>query len=229
MGRASTALRATDARIKLTVAFVALVLAIAAQKPATPLCLSLFALISIIGDGDARRRLGHTLTGLVLTAGIPALLIGWMRGPDAALLLGARVLGATSIAGWLMATTPLDRLQAALVWLHVPHTLVELVGLAWRYAGVFRDNVSTAIDAQKLRLGWSTRRRALRSAGTLAGSLLGRAVDQTAALGDALVLRGYRGRIDFGRPRPLGRGDAHVLGACLAALSVSLMLGSLPW
>lgn len=225
--RVSGSLRACDARVKLIAALAALMLAIAARNPATPLLLAACAISSVLGDAAARQRIAHALGAVVMTAGIPVALIIWWRGPSAALLIGARVLAASTIAGWLAAFTPLDRLQSALVWMRVPAALVELLGFAWRYATVLRDTLSTARDAQALRLGWSTRGRALRSSGTLAGVVFGRAIDQTATLADALALRGYQGQLAFARPAPLGAAEALIACGCGLALGLSAAAGVL--
>jgi energy-coupling factor transporter transmembrane protein EcfT len=225
--RVSAALRTCDARVKLTAALAALVLAIASRQPTTPLLLAACALACVLTDGEARHRLAHALGALAITAGIPVALLAYWRGPEAALLAGARVLAASTVAGWLVAFTPLDRLQSALVFLRVPAALVELLGLAWRYAAVLKDTLVTARDAQALRLGWATRSRALRSSGTLAGVVFGRAIDQTSTLADAMALRGHQGRARFAQPSPLGSGEALIACGCLLALGLSAAAGVL--
>jgi len=226
--RLAAALRACDARVKLGAALAALVLALVARHPATPLLLAACAIACVAGDPAARRRLAHALWAVAITAGVPVALLAWWRDPSVALLVGARVLAASTVAGWLAALTPLSSLQSALAWLRVPPALVELLGLAWRQATVLRDTLATARDAQMLRLGWSTRGRALRSSGTLAGVVLGRALDRTGTLADALALRGYGGQLAFARPSPLGACEAMVAAGCLVALGLSAAAGALP-
>jgi energy-coupling factor transporter transmembrane protein EcfT len=173
-----------DPRVRLAIVFVALLSALAATSPWVPAALFCVA---------ARpRRLRPLLVPLLFTAGVPVALLVWLRGPDAAALVGARILAATAVATWLTATTPLSQIGQALRWYRVPEALVDLLVLAHRHAVCMREAFETGVEAQRLRLGWSTRTRALRSAGVLAGLTIGRAVDRAQLVADAIAIRGGR-------------------------------------
>jgi energy-coupling factor transporter transmembrane protein EcfT len=215
-------------RIKLVVTLGALVLALGAHHPATPLGIAACALASLLCTARAeggRRTLGALAT-LAFTAGVPVALLAWLRGVEAATLVGARVLAAVSAGLWLTSGARASELQRALLWLRVPRPLVELLGLAHRHVAVFREVFDTALEAQRMRLGWVGRARSLRSAGILAGVVFGRAIDQAGLLGEALALRGYRGELPLERPGRFQRADAWLaLGAAVALLGCALLPG----
>jgi energy-coupling factor transporter transmembrane protein EcfT len=173
-----------DARVRLAIVFVALVTVLASHTPLVP------AILFVLAARPGRLR--PLLLPLLLTAGLPVALLVWLRGNDAAMLVGARILAATALATWLTSTTPLPALGRALRWYRVPEALVDLLVLAHRHVVCMREAFDTGVHAQRLRLGWSTRTRALRSAGVLAGLTLGRAVDRAETVADAIATRGGR-------------------------------------
>src|SRR5262249_21429098 len=108
----------------------------------------------------------------------------------AALVLGARVAGATSASAWLYATTRPGEVIAALRGLGLPRALGELLALAARYVSVLGETLTTAREAQRVRLGWQRLPARARAVGGLGGVVVGRAVDQSVALGEAMRVRG---------------------------------------
>jgi cobalt/nickel transport system permease protein len=149
----------------------------------------LLALGAIVVEGVAGRA-WRSFRAPALTVAIAVGLQTWLNGRQAALVLGARVVGATAASAWLVATTRPDELLRALRGLGVPGTLVELAALAARYVSVLGETLRTAREAQRVRLGWQGLPRRLRSFGTLGGVVLARAVDQSVAIGEAMRVRG---------------------------------------
>ena len=146
----------------------------------------------LVGFGVAL-VLWRSLRAPALTAAIAIALQAWLNGWHAAIALGGRVAGATAASSWLVATTRPDEILRVLGELGVPRALVELVALAARYVSVLGETLRTAHEAQRVRLGWQRLGARLRSFGALGGVVLGRAVDQSVALGEAMRARGGRG------------------------------------
>ena len=138
-----------------------------------------------------------TLAGFKLTA--------YTEGAHSGLLLGARVLGCVSVMLLLSAVTPAHRIFHALRWFGFPKGWVEIAMLMYRYAFALVSEANDVLEAQALRLGYSTSRRALSSVGVLAGTVLIRSIDQSLRTYEAMTLRGYRGSIPFGPLPKLNR------------------------
>ena len=144
-------------------------------------------------------------------------------GLQAAALLGARILGAVSIAAWLTSTTPWLELERALAWLHLPPALLEILSLARRYISVLRESMDSARAAQTLRLGYRGWRRSLQSSGVLAGLTLARALDQAVLTGQAMQLRGYRAEPERAPWAAQSRGNRRLAALSCAVLGASLL------
>lgn len=212
-------LYALDARVKLCMAFAALGTALAARHPATPCLIAGFVTASLLWSAHGRvSSLLRPLHGIAMVAGVPVLLVAWQQDAAAAFRIGSRIVGASSIGWWLLQSTALGELQSALVWFRAPRLLVELLGLAHRYATVFLDRLFTARDAQMLRLGYAGVRRGLRSIGSLAGLVFAHAIDQTTILAEAMALRGHRDDLQFTPLPPPSWRDVCLVAAGGAAL-----------
>lgn len=145
------------------------------------------------------------------------------------LALTARVIGASAVLVLLGSTLPVHRLSAAARWLQVPVLFIELLLLMYRFVFVLLDRAQAGLDAQRLRLGWRDRRRALASAGQLSGLVLLRAVDQAARTADAMRLRGGAGRLPMPPVTRLAvRDGLLILGVLLAVCAAWLVCESLP-
>lgn len=207
-----------SARARLAVAGVCLVEVLSSPHPSSGLCIASVALMALWYEGVSCRRLRHVLAAPWLIGG-GAILLRWLLGQPT-LLIGCRMAGATCVFAWLVCTAKFPRVQAALVALGTPRELVEMMSLALRYARVLDATLRTARDAQRLRMGYATTRRALRAHGVLVGLLVGRAVDQSAMLASALRLRGYNGCIYLPSDSALTAADLGLVA--LAAIVVGL-------
>jgi energy-coupling factor transporter transmembrane protein EcfT len=130
--------------------------------------------------------------------------------------LAARVVGASAVLVLLGSTVPVHRLAVAARWLRAPLLLVELLLLMYRFVFVLLDRAEAGLDAQRLRLGWRDRRRALASAGQLSGLMLVRALDQAGRTAEAMRLRGGAGRLPLPPVTPLPTSDGLSIIACVA-------------
>lgn len=177
-----------SARVRLVVALTAIVVAVGAPA-AGGAVVGLLALGAIVTEG-ASARAWRAFRAPALTVAITVALQAWLNGRHAALVLGARVVGATSASAWLVATTRPFEIITSLRWLRVPTALVELMALAARYVSVLAESVRTAREAQRVRLGWQRLPARVRSFGALGGIAMARAIDQSDAISEAMRVRG---------------------------------------
>ncbi len=144
-------------------------------------------------------------------------------------LLFSRVLATTLAAAWLTATTSTPDLAAALLWARCPPAVVDLLLLSARYRHVLGEELATVRCAQAMRLGYSGALRSLRSAGVLAGALTCRAVDQSTATAEAMLLRGDSGSAGLRIPRSSARANLLLAGRGALALGGAALLWRAPW
>jgi len=123
---------------------------------------------------------------------------GWQEG----LLIAARIIGAVSVVNALACVTPFTELMAALSWLRLPQTFIDIVLFAWRYLFLIHDDARVIYAAQKNRLGYCDYRTGLRSFGTLAGTLVIKAFDSSRTITTAMEQRGYDGNMPMLKHKP---------------------------
>jgi cobalt/nickel transport system permease protein len=232
------ALTRIDPRVKLLIAFAALVAVVTAQRVALPL---LFFTLSL-GTVTALRipaklvavRLAAPLTIVALlvilqtfvTGSTPIhtfALGGWRltakaEGLRQGTLLGTRVLGAVSVVFLLSLVTPAHRIFQALRWFGISRNWLEIAILMYRYIFVLMDRVANIAAAQKLRLGYTARRRSLRSFTALAGATIVHSFEQAERTSEAMRLRGYRGAMPFGPLPAIAGKDRMILTLSLIVI-----------
>jgi len=241
-----SALRRVDARIKLTAMLAAVLVVILSARPFLPLSFFALSISFMLGFGMPGRLL---LLRMLVPAGVAVMLgllqslligstpafswnvAGWhismyTEGITHGILLGSRVLGATSIILLLSSSTPAHEIFHALRWMKVPADWVEIAMLMYRYTFILIDLASDMSSAQRLRLGYSRMDRALASAGNLAGTVIIRAADQALRTHEAMLLRGYDGKLAFGPMPPLGIiGVAKTFGCILMLTGLYYLAG----
>ena len=238
------ALTRLDVRTKLLSALCALLAVLFATRPAFPLAVLAF---SVAGMCALRLPLKLVLVRLLSPLGMVLVLFAMQavltgdtpiytlsvfghglsftrEGVERGCLLGARVLGAASIMLLLSAVTPAHRIFAALRWLGLPELWVEVASLMYRYIFVLIDEAADVATAQKVRLGYVGAPRALSSLGTLAGTVLVRALDQSMRTHEAMRARGYTGLMPYGPLPRLSRTDRRILVLFPAALGLAYLV-----
>lgn len=145
---------------------------------------------------------------------------GWQTG----VLTASRVMGGTSVMLLLSTATPAHRIFAALRALGISKSWVEIAMLMYRYIFVLIDMTADVAAAQRLRLGYSTVKRGVSSAGVVAGVVVLRAVDQALRTHEAMLARGYQGEIPLGPMSPLARQDRWVIAGTALVMTGSLIL-----
>jgi len=106
----------------------------------------------------------------------------------------------------LIATTPVDRLCAALRRLHVPSILVTLLLLTYRYVSVMLREVSIMTDAYALRAP-GQKGIHISAWGSFLGQLLLRSMDRAEELYQSMELRGFCGEFHYAENARYGAGD----------------------
>ncbi len=134
--------------------------------------------------------LGHTITAKV-------------EGLRLGILMGARVLGAVATLLLLTSVTPAYKIFHVLRWLKLPESCVEIALIVYRHIFVIIEQTAEVSAAQKSRLGYSTVRRSMNSAGILAGAVIMRSMDQAIRTQEAMTLRGYKGSMPFPPMKPM--------------------------
>lgn len=224
---AGSAAAAVDPRVRLLAALALLALVVSSPAAAFPGIVAAVCLPAAVCCGMRPRtlllRLLHPLficivILLLKAAGPTAHGAAGHAGP----LIAARIMGAVSVALLLGQVTNFTETMAALAWLRVPRTLVEVALFAWRSLFMLYDDAGVVYSAQKNRLGYCGTRRALRSFGAMAGMLVIKAFDSSHAMTVAMTQRGYDGRL------PLMHGTRPSL-AQLAGLALFVLTATIAW
>lgn len=197
--------RARCVRDKALLSLGLLVLALVLPTwPGTPL-VAVAALGVLLGPARVPARLLARCVAapaaFLLAGALPVLVtVGWVGGPSVRLAPGgaAAALGFVGhgVAGLLAAlvlaaTTPLVDLVAAGRRARVPDACLDVASLTYRFVFLLLASARTIREAQRARLGYVDRRRALRSSGALAAGVLVRSWERARRLEDGLAGRGY--------------------------------------
>ena len=118
------------------------------------------------------------------------------------LQIGSRILGAVSVVALLGFSTPFTEFMAGLSWLKVPKGIIEISLFAYRYIFVLLEDAMVIYNAQKNRLGYSSIKKGLNSFGTLTGSLIIKAFEQSLNITTAMIQRGYDGNMPMLKHKP---------------------------
>jgi cobalt/nickel transport system permease protein len=238
------ALTRIDPRVKLVIALVVLVAVLTAERIVLPLfvfgiCLATVVVLRIPARLIAARLAAPLSIVAVLvviqtfvTGTTPLFTIalgGWQftakaEGLRQGAFLGSRVLGAVSVVFLLSIVTPAHRIFQALRWFRSSRNWLEIAILMYRYIFVLMDRVSDLAAAQRLRLGYTARGRAMRSFTALAGATIIHSLEQSQRTHNAMRLRGYRGTMPFGPLPALGRRDKLILTLCLIGIASARLL-----
>lgn len=221
-----------DVRLRVFVAFAFILVAASSLNPVLPLCIAFACLVMLVAMRVPVRTLAARLLAPLTMVGMLLLIHGLMipgkpivhLGPLAATgegltrgaILAARVFAAVSVMLLLSMTSPLPQVLAALRWYKVPELFLEVLGLAYRFVFMLRDQAVDVASAQRTRLGRSTFRRTIRATSDLMGTVLLRAFEQAERTHEAMVLRGGTGSIPREHLPPLPHRDAWFMAATLA-------------
>jgi cobalt/nickel transport system permease protein len=141
--------------------------------------------LAFLGTGEHVWELG--IFDIGLTAG----------GINQAVLVFFRVLGGVAALGFLILTTPMNRIFAIFHDLHVPSIITDLAILMYRYIFLFLDVTSTMYNSQKTRLGYHNYMSWMNCLASLAGMVFIRTWEQGEISYKALASRGYNGQLNM--------------------------------
>lgn len=94
-------------------------------------------------------------------------------------------------------STPVSEFILVLQKLHLPRIFTELMNLIYRYIFILLEAASQMQTAAKARMGYRNFRVSLRSFSGIAGNLFLISLKRANTYYDALVARGYDGRLEF--------------------------------
>lgn len=221
-----------DIRLKMLFVAAAIIIVVSSRNlyvPAIVFFLSLACLIDIrIPFRVIFLRLAApvSMAGMIFLAQI--LFYGMSEGSSRGFLIMTKVLGAVFVIIFLSMTTPVNKLLNAARWFKVPRTWIEIAMLSYRYSFVLLEDAITIRNAQKVRLGYSSLGRGLRSFGELMGSTVIRTYDRSIAVYESMVLRGYNGTMqNVAWGKKFGIKDAGASLVFIIILASLLMLNTL--
>lgn len=233
-----------DVRVKLAVSLAAVLAVILSTRLALPLAACVACVSAAVALGaPLRATLWRMIVPLSLAAVVAVLrtflvegeplwslrlgawqLVASREGLQAGLLIASRVLGSVSVILLLCTFTPAYRIFSALQWARVPRNFVEIAMMMYRYIFTFFEQAQSVRWAQRIRLGYRGTARTLRSAGSLAGIVALRSIDQADKTHEAMTARGYRGTLQLPPLGRLSRRDALATLAAVAAVAALLLI-----
>jgi cobalt/nickel transport system permease protein len=87
------------------------------------------------------------------------------------------------------------------------------------------DDTAAVLSAQKVRLGYVSLRRSVASLGSLAGLVMLRSLDQVDRTHEAMLARGYQGRLPLPTLPALRGRDLALIAGALAAIGLTYLAG----
>jgi cobalt/nickel transport system permease protein len=202
-----------DARIKLVVALLMIVMVLSYRGIMFPLIVAGVSFTLCLAMRVPLKMLALRLAQPLFIAAVVLLLKTFFSGSDAmfsfdllgfglsarrdglmeGIMIASRILGGVSLVVVLGFATPFIEFVGALSWLRVPKAFIEIMMFAYRYIFMFIDDATTIYSAQKNRLGYAGVKKGLHSFGVLTGSLVLRGFEQSQKTADAMIQRGYTG------------------------------------
>ena len=146
------------------------------------------------------------------------------EGFGSGVLIACRILGSVGIAMTLCQGTPAAETLATLRWARAPRTWIEVAVLMYRYLHIFFEQAACVTSAQRVRLGYSNLRRSFQSLGSLAGMVLLRSLDQAEKSHEAMLARGYQGRLPVPLLPPLPWRQAALACSGVVVIAVAYLL-----
>ena len=247
------ALRDVSPRLKLFLGLASMLISVSSPSPLAPLFVALILSLATVLLARIPGRIYFHLLLLplsfaLLSAAVVAFMHGDGRtlfhlpilgldlavkegGANLALLLLARTFGGMCSLYFIALTTPMIEIFATLKSLHIPHSVIELSMMIYRYIFVFLDQAARIHSAQVMRLGDSGARRSLDSFAMLASVLFLRSWEQGERLIMAMDCRCYDGKLEImeqtGKAtarQKLAAGAYLALASTIAVLSRGLTL-----
>ena len=157
----------------------------------------------------------------VITPGTPVAAV-WRvsvtaRGLETAATVGLRAVASLTVLSFLVLTTTIPQLVAALDDLRLPDPVTELLLLVYRGIQVLLAESARLHTAARLRGGFRSRRSLFRTTKLVSASLLVSALDRATAFGTAMESRNYAGRM----PVATSKSGGHAVVAAVLVVLVA--------
>lgn len=231
-------LAAIDARVKILVSFLLLVMVLTYEGFLFPLLTAFLCVTLCIKMKIPLRAFMLRFSEPLLIASLVLLLKFLFSGKEVllsftilgiklvcyrdglmdGLMIASRILGAVSIIAVMGYSTPFTEFMAGLSWLRVPKGFIEILMFAYRFLFVLLEDATVIYSAQRNRLGYSTIRRGMGSFGILAGSLMLKAFEHSHHVTTAMIQRGYDGNIPIMKHRPFRASEVIVSALIVMAM-----------
>ncbi len=141
--------------------------------------------------------------GSTIIARVPLLMIPiYSQGIYFGVLVFTRAIAAVSVLNLLILVTPIESVMESLAWFRVPGVIIDTMMLMFRYIGILSDESTRMYRAQASRGGHSksvSYFKRMLNYGSIGGSLLVRAFDRSVKVGNAMISRGYNGKLNLFR------------------------------
>lgn len=118
----------------------------------------------------------------------------YYEGFDRGLLLMCRVLSGITTMLFLTMSTSINKLIYAAKWFHVPSAVLEVITITYRYIFILFEEMTSIMNARKIRLGFSSYKKTIESFGELSGMIIIRTLDKSERLYKSMKSRGYCGQ-----------------------------------
>jgi cobalt/nickel transport system permease protein len=207
--RGDSVLHRRHAAVKILVA-LALLISIGTLTSHSALAGALYLALLVASASAARLPVFGILLGAaaVLPFAICFAAVSVLAGePAQAVLLIVRTWLSAQVAILLIATTPMPRLIAGLEALHAPEFLLQVMQFLYRYLTVLAEEAGTMLQAGSARAG-TLRTLRFREAAAMAGVLFARSYARAQAIHQAMIARGFEGRLPAIRQAPFRLADA---------------------
>jgi cobalt/nickel transport system permease protein len=150
----------------------------------------------ILGIIPVLMEVSHTYTGFLFDIKLLNTYLGITKqGLASTLTIILRSMAAVSCLYFMALTTPVNDIFELLKKIRVPHILIEIMYLLYRFIFVLIDASMTIYYAQSARLGYSSIGASFKSLGKLASMVFIKAYNNSQALYVSLISRGYTGEL----------------------------------
>lgn len=221
------ALSKIDGRVKLFLTVSGLVTAVSTKNWEVPFIFGTFSLLLLLIAGVSICILSRRLRPVLYIAALIGvtqiffwgqtpwfkwnfgflLLVGYREGLAQGILLASRVFGGMSVMFLLTLSTSVQEWVSALAWFRVPLSIVEIMTLAYSSLFVLLEELQRLQKAQRMRLGYITWWQTVKATGAVGGILFMRVFDKSQRLWQAMICRGYDGKIRVSYERSLTQMD----------------------
>jgi cobalt/nickel transport system permease protein len=215
-----------DARVKVVGAALLTIAAVSSRRLETlAVLLALLTATALMSNIPWKRLLAAWASGVFFAAlvAVPAI---FTSGIKTALLLVCR--SEASLTCWLLVimTTPFNRVLRALRSLHVPVVFVAILSMTFRYIFLLVETAQDMLLSRRSRIvgrmSGADNRKLLVST---AGVLLGKSIQMSDDVYQAMTSRGFRGDIQILEDFQMNRTDWAVLGVLVALSCAAFLAG----